>query len=421
MAYQNMKNALGFVPQSGGDRWYVSPAGNDSNTGNSPTDPKLTIGAALTAAASGDIIVIRAGTYTEVGLDLGTEGAKTGIELHFEIGAVLDPASGTALTVSGDSSKIVCPDGSLKITPAAQATGVAVTGAFCYLSDIRVTCFITEEDDSADIGFDVTGAGCVLNNCRVSSPDVAAFKIQAHKTKMDDCCTGGGESTGPYASIGFWITNSCDKFRAKDCSSQGHGTNGWLVDAGCTNGSIKDCASGGGDGPKLNNGTDFTWPGFRFDHIAEKDITLTADGTTVSYNLFKITGHVKINNIYGEVTTNLAGENTNSFLDVYSTNGSDTLSKNTTCNLGALIIGSSISRLDKKDKILIVKSAAGPFINDSVDVKEEGFRVGEDRTGGAHVATYVRFTSTSASASSGVVHWHAEWGPVSDDGFLEAA
>jgi len=59
-----------------------------------------------------------------------------------------------------------------------------------------------------------------------------------------------------------------------------------------------------------------------------------------------------------------------------------------------------------------------PF--DQTDVKEEGFRVIEDRTAGAHVATYIRFVHTCADTGTGELHWHAKWEPVGE-GFLAAA
>jgi hypothetical protein len=44
--------------------WHVAKTGNDSNGGHSFTDAKLTIGAAIAAASSGDTIIIWPGTYS---------------------------------------------------------------------------------------------------------------------------------------------------------------------------------------------------------------------------------------------------------------------------------------------------------------------------------------------------------------------
>lgn len=245
-----------------GTVWYVSPTGNDSNTGSHPDDPFLTIGNALLVMASGDAVVITAGTYTEINLDLGTGATKNSLELLFELGAILDPASGTALTVSGNYCRVASEGGAVKITPGANETGVLVTGKFVYLNDIRVDCAST-----ADIGFDIglnadttKGAGSVLTNCRCASPLVAAFKIQGDRVKIDDNCTGGEIAD---TSIGYWVTNSCDKVRISNSCSQGHSTAGYQVDTGCTNGIISHCISGAGDGDRIDNGTNVMWGDFQ--------------------------------------------------------------------------------------------------------------------------------------------------------------
>jgi len=60
--------------------WHVSKAGNDSNSGhagqypvNLAADAKLTIGAAIAAAAAGDTIFVWPGSYTENGLNLSKQ------------------------------------------------------------------------------------------------------------------------------------------------------------------------------------------------------------------------------------------------------------------------------------------------------------------------------------------------------------
>jgi hypothetical protein len=61
-----------------GSSWYVAPGGDDHNTCLSPATACMTIGGAVTKAASGDTITIAAGTYTEhlmVDKDLTFRGA----------------------------------------------------------------------------------------------------------------------------------------------------------------------------------------------------------------------------------------------------------------------------------------------------------------------------------------------------------
>jgi len=246
------------IPKFGSEIWYVNnSATDDTGPGTDPDTAFKTIGAGLTAASAGDAIVITAGTYTETGLDVD----KNNIELWFEIGAIIAPASGTALTISADYCRVICREGALSITPAAGETGVEISGIFCYLAEIRVAC-----SSSALIGFDITGNGADLRRCRCSAPLTAAFKIQGNKIKLEDCCTGGESGD---SSIGYWITNSCDKTRLINCGSQGHETSGYQVDSGCTNVVASNCHSGGGDGDRIDNGNFTHWP--KFEGVSHKE------------------------------------------------------------------------------------------------------------------------------------------------------
>jgi hypothetical protein len=128
------------LPQFGGNIWYVDGVGgNDSNSGEVPGDAFLTIGKGITEMASGDALNIRAGTYTETGLDLN----KNACELWFEIGAILDPATGTALTISAHYCRVTCPGGALRVTPGTDETGVATY--------IRLSCTSTDTPPSGVI------------------------------------------------------------------------------------------------------------------------------------------------------------------------------------------------------------------------------------------------------------------------------
>ena len=239
------------LPLFGGNVWYVDAAqADDTGDGKGPHTAKKTIGAAIALLSVGDAISIKAGTYTEEGLDLNVNSC----ELWIELGTIIDPASGTALTISGNYCKVRCTNGSLVVSPAVNQIGVVVSGNLCYVQDVRVPCA-----SSAGIGFDVTGSGCVLTNDFCSGALTAAFKVQGDLTILRDCVTGGevGDS-----SLGYWITNSADKILLIDCISSGNETAGFQVDAGCTNGLIKDCSSGIGDGDRIDNGESIFWSNF---------------------------------------------------------------------------------------------------------------------------------------------------------------
>jgi hypothetical protein len=242
--------SVGNIPQDSGKIYYVDASQLDnSGDGLTPDTAKKTIGAGIGLLSTGEHLQIKAGTYTETGLDLNVSSCT----MTFEPGVQLSPASGTCLVVSGSFCLLNCPDHSIKINPAANQTGVVVSGNFNYIRDIRV-----DAGSSANIGFDLTGSGGVLNNCRCANPLIAAFKIQ-NKFKLEDCCTGG---TPADTSIGYWVTNNASKVRVDNCGSQGNATAGYQVDAGCTNVVVRNCSTGGGDGRKIDNGTNTVFANF---------------------------------------------------------------------------------------------------------------------------------------------------------------
>lgn len=222
---------------------------DDTGDGKTPETAKKTNMAAIALMSAGDKLITKAGTYVEnITFTLGS------MEWEPEIGTVVAPSIGVALTTSGNYCKVSMPDGSLFITPVAGETGVLWSGNNGYPSDIRVNCA-----SSGTIGFDFTGNGIDGKSLRCASPLTAAFKIQGDKVKLKDCCTGGEIAD---TSIGFWVTNSCDKPRFINCNSQGHSVAGFQADTGVSNGIAKDCSSGAGDGPRIDNSDSFHWPGF---------------------------------------------------------------------------------------------------------------------------------------------------------------
>ena len=409
------------IPKFGGEIWYINKsAGDNGNSGTRPDDAFETIGAGIAAMGDGDALTIKAGTYTETGLNLSNAGA----EMWFDIGAVLDPASGTCLTVSGNYCRVTCREGALKITPATNQTGVLVTGQFCYLAEIRVSCFITNEATSADIGFDIgevgttKGSGCDMRRCRVSSPDVAAFKIQGDKVKLENCCTGGGSNVATYSSIGFWMTNSCDKTRVKSCGSQGHGASSFQVDTGCTNGVIENCYSGGGDGKWTDADDSFIWSSFSYPETKYATQTF-AGGGGGSTNLFKVIGTVEIMKIYGHVITALNADVDNLNLE-FDADGTS-VDITSAVDVSSAPVGSFFLKNDEASEALVYESSAAASIIEA----PTGFKAQQvispfilNAKAGSN--SYIT-ADYSGTATNGAIHWHIEWKPLTDDGFVEPA
>jgi hypothetical protein len=392
--------------------WFVSKnSGSDANDGTSPVNAFETIGKAITEASSGDGITVMSGVYTETGLDI----SKDSLELWFEIGAILRPATGTALTVSGNYCRVICREGALLVDPAgANTTGVLVTGNFVYLAEIRC-----KMDGVGDIGFDLQGDGADLRKCRCSYPLVAAFKIQGDTIKLEDCCTGGDTT-----SIGFWITNSCDKARLKTCGSQGHETAGYQIDSGCTNAVIEGSYSGGGDGGFKNSfdGAGNVFSDFHFDGSTDTFNTpvvkTTAfSGAATEYNIFKVTGIVRIIDLIGHVTTEIPNTSCDVHLSLYSTGGEVDITKAVgSPDIDSAPVGSLLVRKADSSEVLEYKSSATPAI---VEFGRDPY-ISFDVIADADQDTYIRANLTAALAS-GAIHWHCLYMPISDQAFVEPA
>jgi len=407
------------IEQHPGTTYYVDAAKSDDTLdGLTPDTAKQTIGGAVTAASAGDRIIVKGGTYTETGLDI----SKASLDVIFAPGVVIDPASGTALTVSGAKCKLSCPGSGVLVTPAAAQTGVAITGTFVYISDFRVSC-----SSSAAIGFHIgsadnstKGDGAVLYNCRCASPTTAAFKIQASKVRLDTCCTGGESGD---SSIGFWFAvdggGVCDKARLRDCGSQGHETAGFQVDTGCTGGAIESCYSGGGDGKCIDVDNSFVWSNFEYDETLHKDQTLTGSGATVSDNLFQFYGTVEVKYIRGIVTTAIGSNVTNVYINAYDGTNTVSLSKTTTRTLSSAPIDSLIQKVADSDEVL------GYLASDQARLYEDDSKYGVDRTfilnAKRGVNNYLRMTyTTTDEPTEGAIRWYIEYRPLSNSGFVKA-
>lgn len=392
------------IPQSMGTLYYVSNVnGLDANDGLNPSTAKKTIGAAITACTAGDIIVIEAGTYPE---DVDVD--KDSVELWFELGAIIVAQAGAGLTVSGNYCSVITPNGSLRVNPIANGTGVVASGDWAYLWDIRVSC-----GSSADLGFDFTGDAGQYFNCRASDPLIAAFKLQGDGIKLDTCYTGG---TPADTSIGFWVTNNADKTRLRDCASQGHASGGYVIDTGVTNGEAINSVSGGGDGPRLDPTHAFVWAGYSFDNIVSKEVTLA--GVPTTYDIFKVTGIVAIKNIYGVVNTVIANTPSALHLDLVGSGAPVPVTKIAGApDIDSLPVDSLLAKIDKVGVILSMStSAAVKLIESTVgDPKQSLIIIGETGTD-----TYIRMNLTAALAS-GAIHWHLNYEPMGDDSFVEPA
>lgn len=391
-----IKSNLANIPMFGGTIWYVNKGtGSDFNGGREPNDALGTIGAAINAMSDGDAINVKAGTYTEVGLDLSNAAA----EIWFEIGVTLDPAAGTALTVSGAACRV---KGAHTITPAAGAIGILVTGAECVVSNAKILTGATS--------IRVTGAGVILNECACGFPTVAAYDLRGAQGRLYRCKTVGNAAT-----IGYWINTGADTGVLEECTSAGHTTSGYTIATGSQDWTVLRCSSGAGDGRWVDVDHANVWSGFSYADEIHSIITFAGIPTT--YNIFQITGAVRIRNIYGIVTTPIAATPCTVYLQLVSA-GTVDMTDAPGVDINAVVAGGLLVRNAPSSSNLDLANPNGaPVMAENVAWKDPTTAIDIVKDNGA--ATFVRLV-LSAALASGAIDWHCDFTPLSDDGWLAA-
>jgi len=386
------------VPKYGGNIWYVNKVyGSNSNNGVRPDDAFETIGAAISSMVAGDAINIAAGTYTETGLDLN----KNAAEIWFEKGVIIDPATGTALTVSGTSCKLV---GMHMITPGAGETGLAVSGNYCHVEHGMVL--------NGAIGVLVTGSGLMIMNYASGFQTTTAYDIQGEQGRYYDCSTKGNAAT-----IGYKINGGVDTGVLRNCTSVGHQTSGYYIDTGSKDWTILNCSTGHGDGRWVDADHANVWSNFHYDDIRHN--TTTFAGAATTYNIFKVTGGVRVSEIWGNVDTVIPNTASTIYLELYSSAGSPDITDAPGVNIQLAAVGSIVARISNSaDPLVLANCAGAPAIAENVSYKDTKASIdivaddGED--------TYIRVV-LSAALASGAIDWHCMWEPLTDNGFLEDA
>jgi hypothetical protein len=148
--------------------------------------------------------------------------------------------------------------------------------------------------------------------------------------------------------------------------------------------------------------------------ILHKAMPLTA---ALTYNLFKVIGAVKVEFIYGVVTTALAAGVTNANLELYPDGGAAipiTLAAGT--DISSAVVGSMVSKTNIAGVALTLSDATLGFIEEATGLIMTTFIVSQ-KTGG--IDTYIRFTRAGAG-DSGAISWYVEWVPLNGTGLLVA-
>ncbi len=382
------------IPKFPGSIFYVDgTGGSNSNNGKLPTSPKLTIAAAIAAAAAGDAITVKAGTYTE-DIDMNL----VCLEMWGEIGANL---VGT-LTLSAAS----CRAQGMLLKPSA-AIGLIVTGIDCIITDVHA-------EGTPTIAFDIRAADVEIDRCLAFNYTTTGFKVTAAQVTINDCFAvgAGGITRGfhmAHADASFCVLNRC--------VSSNNATAGYEIITGAANNTLVDCVSGKGDGRWVAADQNSAWE--RFSYVKEIHKIITFAGAPTTYNILKVTGSVRISSIFGLIETPIPATAALIHLELFSANGSVDITQGTGPSLislpaGSLLVRNAPSTVD----IDVADPTSGPSVAENVNWRDPVTAVDIVKDVGAD--TYVRLVLSLALAS-GVIDWHCHWEPLSDDGFLEQA
>lgn len=278
---------LRHIPSFAGNIHYVdADTGDDVDSGHTPDSAFATIGAGVAASVAGDYIKVSAGTYTETGLDMNLAG----LELHGEIGAIIDPASGSALTISAEHCLVEL----MEVRPAAGeigfdvasgsdhsriinskqtatgGTGIKVDSGTSYIQLLGV-----EVCEYTSIGIELDGKECILRKC----------------TARGD----GGAETGYKLNHTNAERNLLD-----DCTSIDNATASFHAIAGADDNQFLNCSDSAGCGAIVDAGTDNSWRGLLdVDNAAAAAVTAAAvwDALTADHTTANTTGEA-LRNVY---------------------------------------------------------------------------------------------------------------------------
>lgn len=154
-------------------------------------------------------------------------------------------------------------------------------------------------------------------------------------------------------------------------------------------------------------------------HIT-KTITLSANATTESINLFQITGNVKVLGIHGHITAKTTLANlTNAYLAVWDGTVERAITKTTGATLSGYNVGAFFAKTQDASVVMAnSNNSVGSFIETTTDKNalQQFFVVQKTATN-----TYIRFTYTTTDAPiNAQFEFHIEY-TDSDTGTIVAA
>ncbi len=385
------------IDKTAGNIWFVNKSGADTNSGETPAQAFLTIGAAHTAASAGDTIKVAAGTYDAAGRDI----TKGSIHLDCESGVILaDTTPGTCLVVSGASCRIT---GAHFVQ--AGGVGLQITGIGTIVENSVAVANTT--------GFDIDEHSTQMFNCVSAACTVTAYDIGERNTVLRDCfAPGTGASTRGFYLSAAAVTRSL----IDNCHSVGNGTAGFEAVSGTSNNTISSCSSGGGDGRWVDADSANVWSGFTFDDEVYHTTTFDASGPT-SDNLFRVYGTVLVTTFSGDIETVLSADIGDGYIELYDGTNTVDVTDSPGPDFDSLPVDTYIHKIDDNTVQIGIENSS------QVRLYEDASKFGQDPnfqvTAKNGAASYIRFVY-SDTGTSGAIHWHIQWQPLTELGFVEA-
>lgn len=234
---RTLYDMIGGSDEWSGTTWYVDAnRGDDTWVGNIPSAPFQTLTHALGVVASGDRIVVAAGTYN---------GAHTlgwsGVTIIFQSGArITNTTPGTAFICSGARSTIMGGEFSQ-----AGQIGIHVNN-LARLIGCKATGVAT--------GFSLTSGQAILEDCLVESFTATGFELTSSRNNLIRCI-----AKGEGAVRGFWLSGAADYNLLSRCSTTRCTAGAYDIAVTCDNNVIDHCSQSELCGGPADAGANNTW------------------------------------------------------------------------------------------------------------------------------------------------------------------
>jgi len=137
-----------------------------------------------------------------------------------------------------------------------------------------------------------------------------------------------------------------------------------------------------------------------------------------SENLFKITGAVEILYIYADVEVQLSADIGNIYLDAYDGTNQVDITDSPGPNVDSYDVGALLIRTENETSpITVANSDQITMIENANFRKPRTAFILNQKIG---VENFIRLVY-SGTATSGTIHWHCNWQPLPEGGFVEPA